>query len=304
MFRFAFLVGASAMALAASAAQAVTFSFSGTIQNYVIPTTGFYDVSALGAQGGGGYESVLAQARIPTGGLGGLVSGRFWLRGGTQVSIVVGERGGAEPDNQFGVIGGGGGGTFIFRNLDAPLAIAGGGGGGGDWQFAPGGAGGTSLASTLLPGEGRGGTNPSGYGGGGSGAGWRSGGTSPLGFMSGSSAPSFAGGAAFGSYRVAGAGGFGGGGGANGLAGYLGAGGGGGFTGGDGGYYSGGGGGGSFLSNRALNPVATAGVNSGNGSASILFVGTSVPEPGVWATLLSGFALIGSLMRWRRRRLA
>jgi PEP-CTERM motif len=92
-----------------------------------------------------------------------------------------------------------------------------------------------------------------------------------------------------------GPGGFGGGGG-------FGSGGGGsGFSGGGGpndvGFGSGGGGGGSYLASLFADQVLKAGVNSGDGSISIM----AVPEPSTWAMMLAGFAGLGFL-GWRESR--
>ncbi len=295
MFRFAFLVGASAVALAAGAADATNFAYTGSIQSFIAPTSGFYDVTALGAQGG---DFTQIDNLAPAGGLGAAVSGRLWIGAGTNIFVVVGGKGG---DGRYA---GGGGGTFIYRDFARPLVIAG--GGGGSVPFSNG-AGSPGLATPeggddpqYGTGRGVGGQGGTSRGLSGGGAGWAGDGSNYYGSGSGGfGAPSFAGGAGSGLYGASG--GFGGGGGGVDSPGYGGAGGGGGFSGGAGGI-AGGGGGGSFLSVRALNGLLQTGVNAGNGSASITYFGASVPEPGTWATLLSGFGLIGSLLRWRRRK--
>jgi hypothetical protein len=82
----------------------------------------------------------------------------------------------------------------------------------------------------------------------------------------------------------------------------LGSGGGGsGFSGGGGGGYNdvgfGSGGGGSYLASLFKDQVLTAGVNSGDGSISIM----AVPEPSTWGMMLAGFAGLGFL-GWRGSR--
>jgi hypothetical protein len=82
------------------------------IQTYTIGTSGTYDITADGAQGGGFTRSA--------GGSGASVSGDVYLQAGTKLEIVVGAEGGAG-----GGIGGGEGGGLID--------ISGGGGGGGSF---------------------------------------------------------------------------------------------------------------------------------------------------------------------------
>ncbi len=88
---------------------------NGTIQNWVVPSTGTYRITAWGAQGGmsGG-----------TGGLGAMMSGDFQLTEGENILILVGHQ---------GQMTGGGGGTFVAtgstHTTADPLLVAGGGGG-------------------------------------------------------------------------------------------------------------------------------------------------------------------------------
>jgi len=86
------------------------------IQSWTVPSTGAYNIKALGAQGGN------------VGGLGAEISGNFTLTAGTVLKILVGQEGqfiSSSSNNG----GGGGGGSFVTLNNNTPLLIAGGGGG-------------------------------------------------------------------------------------------------------------------------------------------------------------------------------
>ena len=290
MLRFAFLVGASVAALAASAVEAATFNYTGSVQSFLVPTTGLYTLVAAGAQGGNSSGAL--------GGLGARVSGQLELTSGETLFVAVGGRGGPNV-----VVGGGGGGTFIYRDFSTPLAVAGGGGPG--------------LAGTS--GGGNYGSGPySGSGGFGGQRGTASSGAGGGGFLSYGRSSNYAngGGGSFdlfsGGGGTGGDGGFGGGGGGGHYEGAGGGGGGGGFSGGRGAgpSYTGGLGGGSFLAAGATSGLLEEGVNSGFGSASIDLVGgggggpPAVPEPSSWAMLMGGFGIIGTLLRRRRLRTA
>lgn len=299
MFKMILLAGASFAALASSAADAVTFGYTGGIQTYTVPTTGLYTLLAAGAQG----AAADATRGHFYGGLGARVSGRFLLTGGTTLYVAVGGQG----EYKYFHTGGGGGGTFIYRDLSTPMAIAGG-GGGASFDFG----GGAGLPGTS--GGGSGGSGGGNYGGGGGGgfsgdggAGIDSRGYGAAGAGGGRGGPGgFGGGSGSGGgyFYHEPNGGFGGGGG----SGYGAGGGGGGFSGGGGGNYgSGGGGGGSFLAASATNQLLQGGVGyGGDGSASIDYFGPAggVPEPSTWAMLINGFGLIGALLRRRRPRTA
>jgi hypothetical protein len=82
--------------------------------SFIAPTTGIYDITAFGAEGGG-----------VDGGLGAEIGGDVTLTMGTTLTILVGGAGGAGSAG-----GGGGGGSFVVASVSAPLVIAGGGGGG------------------------------------------------------------------------------------------------------------------------------------------------------------------------------
>lgn len=91
----------------------------GDIQEWEVPETGEYRITAYGAQGGG-----------TRGGLGARMSGTFDLNAGQTLRILVGQRG--EPGGGYISTGNnnaaGGGGSFVVDANDNPLIIAGGGG--------------------------------------------------------------------------------------------------------------------------------------------------------------------------------
>ncbi len=65
----------------------LTTSYSGAIQTFTVQTTGYYQISADGAQGGAGdYGS-------SSGGLGAMASGEIYLQAGAQLEIVAGGAG-------------------------------------------------------------------------------------------------------------------------------------------------------------------------------------------------------------------
>ncbi|MBE5866056.1 MAG: hypothetical protein E7292_07580 [Lachnospiraceae bacterium] len=123
-------------------------------ETFTVPYTGFYYIEAYGAQGGtyGDY----------TGGLGGMVKGKFWLEQGQEVTVCVGGQSGFNGGGGSSVFQHGGGYTSVSTE-DTLLLIAGGGGGAGD--AGNGGAGGmeTSLVEEGHEGE---------YGGAGGGGGY------------------------------------------------------------------------------------------------------------------------------------
>jgi hypothetical protein len=283
------------------------FTYTGSIQTYIISTAGIYAISVSGAQGGTGQEF----SGGGVGGLGASVSGDVFLAQGTVLDIVAGGSGA----NSIAFSGGGGGGSFVFAASAAqPLAVAGGGGGGGGaiavgQSVSNGGPGQNSTSgqagfdpgfntyggSAGINGSGGGaGTYPSGYSGGG-GGGWLGNGGAALEGPGGGDGPLlFSGGGG-----EAG-GGFGGGGGSGanaggGAGGYSGGGGGGG-----GGQGGGGGGGGSYLGLSFTNTRETAGYNSGNGEVSIALV-EATPEPSTLALLIVGAAGLLTFA-WRKMR--
>jgi hypothetical protein len=269
-------------------AWATPISYSGAITSYTITVSGFYDITAAGAQGGAGSLGGL-------GGLGALAGGDIYLNQGTILDVVVGGAGHAGPN----IAGGGGGGSFVYDV--SGLLVAAGGGGGGAYQGANGGVGqsGTAGETGLGTAGGAGGINGGGgtFGGvaTGGGAGWLGNGISDVaaGYATegGQSAPSFNGG--FGTNAL---GGFGGGG----TGGEPG-GGGGGYSGGGGGgpsgSNSGGGGGGSFLNSGFTNTELLAGDNAGNGFVSIDFVSSAVPEPASLSLISLGLLAFAAVRR-------
>ena len=287
----------------------ITFSSTGSIQQFTAPAAGTYDITVAGAQGGNG---ALGNTTQGIGGDGVVLSGTITLTAGEVLKIVVGGQGG----NASGLGGGGGGGgSFVYVNgpPSQPLIVAGGGGGGGIGVSLPGGSGqtGTAGQTGFVTDPGAGGTNGSGGSGGtlsigdngGGGAGWLGNGINGTGSNSGGG---------FGPPTFAGGGSSGGGGGFGGF-------GGGGFGGGDGGGgYSGGGGGsgfqvsplidsgggGSFLDPSLTGFTMTA-TQTGDGSVTISspLIVSSVPEPSSLLLLSIGgvsFAVYG----WRRRKQA
>jgi hypothetical protein len=238
------------------------FSATGVIQYDTIVASGFYDITADGAQGGA--------ARNNSGGLGAAVSGDIYLAAGTVLEIVVGAEGGP------GIFGGGGGGSFVIETddgtnpVDTILAVAGGGGGadyfsngaggltaptGGNGGGAGAGSGGMNGAAGIGGFDGGGGGGFSGGAGGSAGEAGTTGSTAGTAFLGGGGDSS--------------GGGFGGGGG----AGSTGGGGGGGYGGGGGGGQAGssgfGGGGGSYLDAAFTSQALTGATNSGNGDVTI-----------------------------------
>jgi PEP-CTERM motif len=268
---------------AGGAAQATTFLFTGTVQTFDVTTTGVYDITAYGAQGGGGFPMVGA------GGLGAEIGGDVTLTAGSILSFLIGGSGapGGPPGRIFGV--GGGGGTFVVLNGTAPTLLAVAGGGGGGNFSSPGGSG---LALASGDGGGLGGTGGDDHAGGGGGVG----GSGETGEDVGSAA---LGGAGFNDGIALGgpselSGGDGGGGG------NFGGGGGGGYCGGDGGDLGGGGGGCSFLDSIVTEDVSLAGENINDGFVTIS-AGLTVPEPSTWAMMLLGFAGL-SVVGFRAQR--
>jgi hypothetical protein len=274
-------------------AQADTIYYTGAEVTYTAPTTGVYQITAYGAQGG---------SSIDGGGIGGLgaeFGGTFTLTAGEVLSIVVGGQGLTGGED-----GGGGGGSFVVAPGNTALLVAGGGGGGGGdggGGAVNGGAGllgtsgGTGLYSSNVS-LNNGGTGGNGGGGNGSGA------TGGGGFFTDGGAGSqgsYTGGKSF-LNGAAGAGvygGFGGGGGGSAFSNYTGGGGGGFSGGGGGGYVGAGGGGGSF--NSGLNQFGLAGFQSGNGEVTII-APASVPEPSSLALLGISLA-VGAGFAARRR---
>ncbi len=270
-----------------------TFAYTGSVQLYKILVTGIYKLEAYGAQGGGGYT-------YSGGGKGGYTSGELELQRGDDIYIYVGGAGSTSTSGSAtregagfnsnannitdgataGNRAGGGGGATDIRINNAGLAyrviVAGGGGGqcghASSDTYCAGGVGGTTTGGSGMY-QATNATNVS-YAG--------QGGTQTAGGAAGT----------YTSYGPgqAGSWGSGGYGGVRGASTYYGAGaGGGGFFGGGGGAYCYGGGGGgssfaytesnafiSLLSDYYIDSttlVMTAGVQTGNGSATLTYMG-------------------------------
>ncbi len=137
-----------------------TVSYTGQSQIFTVPYTGFYDLTALGAQGGNYGEK--------KGGKGGSVSGRFYLQKGETLTVTVGGQGGYNGGGTASMYGCGGGSTIISSNRKGTLLIAG--GGGGATKNGNGNSGGETnkgLLSQLPSLSGNGGENGAAGGGGG-----------------------------------------------------------------------------------------------------------------------------------------
>jgi len=99
------------------------FTVTSGIQNWVVPSTGTYEITAAGAVGGATLNA--------TGGKGRVITSRISLTQGETIKIIVGQTGG-QLRFTTGYSGGGGGGSFVVRSTgNAALLIAGGGGGAG-----------------------------------------------------------------------------------------------------------------------------------------------------------------------------
>ena len=324
MIKTILLAGASALAFAATSAEALTtFGYSGQIVDWVAPKSGVYAIDVYGAQGGA-YQTY-------AGGKGALVGGDVTLTQGEQLSIVVGGQGGQARNRLpskygygfFASAGGGGGGSSVQGAFGVAFAAGGGGGGRGF-------AGGPGL--TDLVGDG-GGASGGAFGGGGGGGFAGAGANAPSAWAwvyhdYGAKGGNLAGGdgarvlhriGAFYARAFYGAnGGFGGGGGGdvgNGGGSSVGGGGGGGGGGWGGGF--GGGvdaasgnygpdgtghasqGGGSYMSG-GRGQFSYAGFHGGDGLVTIAYV----PEPSAWSLMLSGLGFLGYVLRRRVTRRA
>jgi hypothetical protein len=238
-----------------------TFSFSGSVQTFTVPScVTQITVEAWGAEGGASTSQNGSGLR--PGGRGAYIRGTFPVTGGQQISVQVGGQG-----TNWTCGSGGGGGSFVVSGGQLLIAAGGGGGGfhcnalggvnGGDGQ-----SGNNATGGNCTPGRspaagginGNGGTAYFGSGG----MGWLSAGTSSTGGGTGT----------YPSNGASPGGGYGGGGQYyNGCCG--GSGGGGGYSGGSGGTSDGcaGGGGGSF--NSGTNQTNTSGLRQGNGQVII-----------------------------------
>ena len=98
------------------------------IQEWTVPQTGVYEITAIGARGG--------NTSLSYGGYGASMQGQFVLINGTIIKILCGQMG---YDNPISADPGGGGGTFVVID-DAAILVAGGGGGGATTQHITGAA--------------------------------------------------------------------------------------------------------------------------------------------------------------------
>lgn len=158
--RFGPTLAACQSAYAGQAALLATLAMPGYqgFQEWTVPTTGSYTITAAGAGGG---TTTFAPA---IGGHGAILSGTFVLTAGTVLQIVVGQAG---IDAQY--VGpttvpdaGGGGGSFVVKKAGAlPLVVAGGGGGANynSGTYGSGGDGATGTSAPLAP-IGNGGNTP------------------------------------------------------------------------------------------------------------------------------------------------
>ena len=94
-----------------SGASAFTFSYTGSVQDYIVPLSGYYTITAAGAEGGDGGAG--------HGGPGAEARGSGFFAAGTDLRIVVGGRGNGDFGSLTG--GGGGGGSFVYYG--APAAV-------------------------------------------------------------------------------------------------------------------------------------------------------------------------------------
>ena len=268
------------------AADTVSYTCVNGEQQYLINTSGSYEIVAYGAAGGNGAGGF--NTPTPGGGLGAQIGGDFNLTAGNVLDLYIGQQG----SNASGIIwgGGGGGGTFVvLDSTGTPLIVAGGGGGGGAQGEAV-----VNGGTDTTGGSGLGGSaGESASGGGGflgSGVSGESGGG--LGF------PLLTGGSAAGN---GGSGGFGGGGG-----GADGGGGGGGYTGGDGGngnsscYACSGQGGSSYLEPGIAATVDLA-ANASSGEVEIIYLASPVPEPASVGLLALGLAALSFARKFHLR---
>ena len=239
---------------------------TGTTQDFVVPSTGDYEITAIGAAGGDAYLS--STSTVNPGGAGTSMSGEFALTAGHTIRFMVGQKG-SNPSNMTTRGGGGGGATFVYNvTTSTLLLIAGGGGGAGQYtsttknaNLTANGSAGTQASNFGAGGAAPNGGSPGQYPGGGGGVNGNGGNAN-----SATGGLSYTNGGTGGSLYSDGAnGGYGGGGGS-----YAGAGGGGGYGGGGGGGWSqsgDGGGGGSY--NAGTNQTNTALVGTAAGSAEI-----------------------------------
>ncbi|MFC0166823.1 PEP-CTERM sorting domain-containing protein [Pseudoduganella danionis] len=301
-------------AYANSALAGKVVALSTGIQQWIVPTSGLYTITASGASGGYTANAL--------GGRGASLTVQQQLLAGHTIQILVGEEGGrASVNSGSASAGGGGGGTFIYDATDSKLILVAGGGGGaaqgsgfstlngGDASLANVTSGANGISSPYSWGaagvggaNGNGGLRPS-YGGAG-GGGFIANGQGGNAYAGGGGTSFLNGGQGganltwYGALTLNVAGGFGGGAGAGMHSNFeANAGGGGGYSGGGGGgtRVGAGGGGGNYYTGDFLNFA----YNTGNGSA--IFT-SAVPEPETYAMMLAGLSLMAGVARRRKQK--
>lgn len=226
------------------------------MQQWTVPLTGSYRITAAGARGGASAANV--------GGAGAVLSAVVTLNAGDVLKIAVGQQGSL---NYNGNGGGGGGGSFVTYANNVPILVAGGGGGASQYgsNFFDGLTGSTTTSGTAVNfgSGGNGGTISSSGTGGGPGGGFNTDGASNSYGNGGRAYLNGASGALGHSSSTIGFGGFGGAGG----AGFSAGGGGGGYSGGGPGPNSAAspaGGGGSFIISSGTQVQSSNGQYSGS----------------------------------------
>lgn len=131
-----------------------SFGFTGKEGTYRVPYTGFYTLTAYGAQGGN-YGAF-------AGGLGGEATGRFWLEAGERLTYNTGGQNGYNGGGAGNMFSNGGGCTTVTSDRKGLLLTAG--GGGSATGQGSGEAGGSTTSN--VPDSGTGGSGGAGGGGG------------------------------------------------------------------------------------------------------------------------------------------
>ena len=94
---------------------AVTINTQG-IQEWTVPFSGTYNISAAGAQGGSSQDA--------TSKFGAIISGDVVLTAGQVVKIAVGQMGSVGRTNTTKSCAGGGGGSFVTTSTNTPLMLS------------------------------------------------------------------------------------------------------------------------------------------------------------------------------------
>lgn len=138
------------------------FQYTGSVQTWTAPSSGYYLFEAYGAQGGSVNNKYV-------GGKGGYTSGIKFLNAGDTIYVYVGGQGKSFNGGGTGAVTNGGGGTdFRFKGTEPTNRFLVAGGGGGATGSKVGGAGGASgSGNTGVPVNGASNTGTGGAGGGG-----------------------------------------------------------------------------------------------------------------------------------------